>query len=134
MLAANPLLTAMMPEVVQDRPSRLALTDAAADALLVAALDCLAVAAHDLAVRSIPLKGREGRPPVIIHLVPVRGAAHDIFAQAMAILVATPIVPKDVPTADIVQGLFDLTPAEARLAALIAAGHPPRKAALKLGV
>ena len=30
--------------------------------------------------------------------------------------------------------LFDLTPAEARLAAVIAGGHPPRDAALRLGV
>jgi DNA-binding CsgD family transcriptional regulator len=66
--------------------------------------------------------------------VPICGAAHDIFTHAAAILVATPVVPQDVPSADVVQGLFDLTPSEAKLAALIAAGHPPREASLKLGV
>lgn len=133
-LAANGLLADLMPDVVQDRPSRLALADTAADALLRGALDHLASAPNEAAVRSIPIRAAKGRPPIIVHLVPVRGAAHDIFARGAAILVATPVVPKDVPTADVVQGLFDLTPAEAKLAALVAAGHAPREASLKLGV
>jgi DNA-binding CsgD family transcriptional regulator len=66
--------------------------------------------------------------------VPVKGAAHDVFSSATAIVVVTPVVPKQVPTADVVQGLFDLTPAEAKLEALVAAGHPPRDAALRLNV
>lgn len=77
---------------------------------------------------------RENQPPLILHLTPIRGVAHDIFSRAASILVVTPVVVKDVPTADVVQGLFDLTPAEARLAALIAAGHRPREAAAALGV
>lgn len=133
-LAANDLLTGLMPDVVQDRPARLALADTDADRLLRAALDRLAAAPDDIDVRSIPIRARQGRPPIIVHLVPVRGAAHDIFAQAVAVLVATPVVPKEVATADVVQGLFDLTPAEAKLAALVAAGHAPREASLKLGV
>jgi DNA-binding CsgD family transcriptional regulator len=67
-------------------------------------------------------------------LIPIKGAAHDVFASAVAILVATLVVPKDVPTANVVQGLFDLTPAEAKLATLVAAGYPPRDAAARLGV
>ena len=46
----------------------------------------------------------------------------------------TPVVRRDVPTADVIQGLFDLTPAEARLAGTIAAGSRPRDAAVQLGV
>jgi DNA-binding CsgD family transcriptional regulator len=34
----------------------------------------------------------------------------------------------------LVQGLFDLTPAEARIAALIGSGLPPRSAAERLGI
>lgn len=133
-MVTNGLMNELIPQVVQDRPSRLALTEPAADALLSAALDFIVAAPHDVAVRSIPIGAGESHPPIIIHLVPVRGAAHDIFSQATAVLVATPVVCKDVPSAGIVQGLFDLTPAEAKLAALVAAGYPPRKASLKLGV
>lgn len=114
-----------MPAVAIDRPSRLGLADAAADGLLASALQSVGQAAG-AAVRSIPVARREDQPPLILHLTPIRGAAHDIFSRAASILVVTPVVVKEVPSADIVQGLFDLTPAEARLAALIAAGHRPR--------
>lgn len=132
-MAANDLLAGLIPDVVQDRPSRLALSDSKADSLLVAATGELA-SRDDGGVRSIPVAARAERPPIIFHVVPVRGAAHDIFSRAVAILIATLVMPKDVPTADVVQGLFDLTPAEARLAGLIAAGHPPREASQRLGV
>ena len=124
----------MMPDALQDRPSRLALADAAPDGLLREAIGHLDTAPHDVAVRSIPVRAGGGRPPIILHVVPIKGAAHDIFASAIAVLVATPIVPKPVPTDDVVQGLFDLTPSEAKLAALVAAGHAPREAAVRLGV
>jgi len=38
----------------------------------------------------------------------------DIFTQATALLVVTPVDRAAVPTAEVLQGLFDLTPAEAR--------------------
>ncbi|KRE18337.1 LuxR family transcriptional regulator [Bosea sp. Root483D1] len=132
-LALNPRFEAMIPSVAVDRPSRLGLVDAAADGLLAAALQARGQITGGT-VRSIPVARRENQPPLILHLTPIRGAAHDIFSRAASILVVTPVVVKDVPTADVVQGLFDLTPAEARLAALIAAGHRPREAAAALGV
>lgn len=128
-LAANPLLIALMPDVVQDRPSRFALADVGADRLLVEALERLA---HQ-AVRSIPIAARHERPPVIAHLVPIRGAAHDVFASATAIVIVTPVVPRDVPTADVVQGLFDLTPAEARVARAVGAGRTAAEIATIFG-
>lgn len=132
-IAANGSMAKLMPDVVQDRPSRLALADAAADRLLTQAVAVVDCAPHDAAVRSIPIKAQGERPPIIVHLTPIRGAAHDIFSRATAILVATPVVPRDVPTADVIQGLFDLTPSEAKLAALVAARHRPREAAQQLG-
>jgi DNA-binding CsgD family transcriptional regulator len=53
---------------------------------------------------------------MIAHLVPVCGAAHDIFAQGTSLLVLMPVDRGAVPTAEVIQGLFDLTPAEARVA------------------
>ncbi|WP_186416811.1 helix-turn-helix transcriptional regulator [Bosea sp. CS1GBMeth4] len=132
-LALNPRFAALIPAVALDRPSRLGLADPAADGLLAAAVQTVGQAAG-ATVRSIPVARREDLPPLILHLTPIRGAAHDIFSRAASILVVTPVVVKEVPTADIVQGLFDLTPAEARLAALIAAGYRPREAAAALGV
>jgi DNA-binding CsgD family transcriptional regulator len=133
-LSVNALLTGLIPDVFRDRPSRLSIVDQAADGLLETALAITAHDAHDAAVRSIPIPADGYRPPIIVHLTPIRGRARDIFTGAVAILVATPVVTRRVPGAKVIQGLFDLTPAEAKLAALIAAGHPPRDAAALLGI
>lgn len=133
LLSANAGLTALMPHTLSDQPSRLAVVNASADRLLREALG-VAGRAGPVPVRSIPIPAQDERPPVILHLVPVRGAAHDVFARARAVLIATPVVARDVPDAEVVQGLFDLTPAESRLAALIAAGDAPVPAAAKLGI
>ncbi|CAN7560728.1 helix-turn-helix transcriptional regulator [Bosea sp. LjRoot90] len=132
-LAANSLLTRLMPSAIEDLPSRLKLTDAGADALFATALEALGRGGQMAAVRSIPMRARNDLPPIIFHLVPVKGAAHDLFGQATAILIATPLVQAKAPSADLVAGLFDLSPSEARLAALIAGGHAPREAAVMLG-
>lgn len=133
LLSANAGLTALMPHTLSDQPTRLAVVDPAADRLLREALGGPGQAGP-MPVRSIPIPAQGERPPVILHLVPVRGAAHDVFARARAVLIATPVVAREVPSAEVVQGLFDLTPAEARLAALIAAGDAPVPAAAKLGI
>ncbi|CAO4181790.1 helix-turn-helix transcriptional regulator [Methylorubrum aminovorans] len=132
-IGANPSLVAMMPHTLSDQPSRLAVVDPAADRLLREAV-ARSGQTGDMPVRSIPIAASSERPPVILHLVPIRGAAHDVFVRARFVLIATPVVAQDVPSADVVQGLFDLTPAEARLAALIAAGDAPVPAAAKLGI
>ena len=116
MLTANARLEAIMPAVVQDRQMRIVLTDNKADQLLAQALVRLDVPSDPGGVRSFPIPARENRPPFIAHLVPIRRAAHDVFCNASAILVLTPVVPANVPTAEVLQGLFDLTPAEARVA------------------
>ncbi|MEX0406087.1 helix-turn-helix transcriptional regulator [Aquibium sp. LZ166] len=122
-LAANDLLVALMPHVVQDRSARMTLTDPSADALLRTAIEAVGRSSGLYAVRSIPIRATDEHPPVVIHLVPVRGAAHDVFAASSAVLLATPVVPKEVPGANVLQALFDLTPAEAKVAQAIGNGE-----------
>jgi DNA-binding CsgD family transcriptional regulator len=132
-VAANGLMAALTPDVVHDRPSRLALANPTADALLADAVArAEAVAGAD--VGSIPIPARDERPPMIVHVLPICGTAHDVFGSAVAMVVVTPVVPREVPTANVIQGLFDLTPAEARIAAIVAAGSQPREAAESLGI
>ncbi|WP_072392822.1 helix-turn-helix transcriptional regulator [Hyphomicrobium sp. CS1BSMeth3] len=133
-LAANPSLEAMMPGVVQDRSARVALVDHNADALLAEALSRLALSDDLRGVRSIPIPARQEQPPLIVHLVPIRLGANDVFSSASAILVLTPVVPAEVPTADVLQGLFDLTAAEARVARSIAQTQTIESIADNLGV
>jgi len=132
-LAMNNLLGAMTPQVVQDRQDRLQLTNKEADPLLATALESLR-AAQGTSTRSIPIPGREGQSPMVLHLVPVRGQARDIFSDTLALAVITPVTHGGVAQPDVIQGLFDLTPAEARVARSIASGNTPEATALNQGV
>lgn len=57
-----------------------------------------------------------------------------MFSNISAILILTPVVPAAVPTADVLQGLFDLTPAEARVARSVGERHTVETIAASLGV
>ena len=131
---ANALFQDLMPGVFQDRTARLAVAHAPADEMLAAAIAALSRPDHPQPVRSLPIPARRGEAPMVLHLSPVRGRARDVFSFASAIVVATPVTAGAGPAAGLIGGLFDLTPAEARLAAAIAGGHTPREAAQRLGV
>jgi DNA-binding CsgD family transcriptional regulator len=49
-------------------------------------------------------------------------------------MIVTLVVPKDVPAAEVVQGLFDLTPAEARVARQIGRGRTVDEVATASGL
>lgn len=132
--AANPSFERLIPDVAQDRAGRLMLADRAADALLERALARLRLGSVAGDVQSIPLAAQEDRPPMVVHILPVRRAAHDIFFQATGIVVITPVDRASVPTAEVLQGLFDLTPAEARVARGIAEAQSVDALAAALGV
>jgi DNA-binding CsgD family transcriptional regulator len=119
-LAMNPRCERLLNQLIVDG-RRLVLMDPAADRLLARALDELSAEAQT-STRSIPLAARNGQPPTILHLLPIRRAAADLFAAAEAIAVFTPLTAKHVPGLSVLEGLFDLTAAEARVARGIAGG------------
>jgi len=131
---ANSLFQELMPGSFQDRAARLTATHGPADEMLAAALTVLSRPDLPQPVRSLPIPARRGAVPMVLHISPIRGRARDVFSFASAIVVATPVMAGSGPEAGLIAGLFDLTPAEARLAATIAAGHAPREAAVRLGV
>ncbi|MBO1073531.1 helix-turn-helix transcriptional regulator [Roseomonas marmotae] len=132
-LAINSFLAELVPAVLQDRQERLVLSNRIADLSLTAAL--MAMRTGDgSGPRSIPLPATQERPPMVAHLVPVRGAARDVFSQAMALLVLTPVRHGTVVAAEVIQGLFDLTPAEARVAHGIGTGRTAEELARSLGI
>lgn len=133
-LAVNDGLERLMPSLLQDRRERLHLTDSAADALLAEALARRSFAGGPVSVSSIPVAATEEHSPMILHLLPIRGAANDVFSQAASLLVVTPVDRAVVPTAKVLQGLFDLTPAEARVARGISEAQSVEALALSAGV
>lgn len=117
-IASNRSLEDLMPRVVLDRRERVTLADAKADALLRAALH----RQHRGSPLSVPVAAEGEDPALVVHLVPIKGDARDIFVNASFVLAVTPVVPSNVADAEVIQALFDLTPSEARVARGIAEG------------
>jgi DNA-binding CsgD family transcriptional regulator len=66
--------------------------------------------------------------------LPVRGAAQALFVHGSAVVMVTPVDRARVLTAEVLQGLFDLTPAEARVAQGIGQASSVETLAAALGV
>lgn len=126
-MTANALLEEMRTTFIAAAHGRIALAHPAANALFQ---EAIAHNRSDRVVRSIPIPAAEGQQPLVVHLLPLRRAAHDIFAGADMLVTATPVSASAiVPSPSILAGLFDLTPAEARLAAALSQGRPLKDAA-----
>src|SRR5437868_12873593 len=60
-------------------------------------------------VRSFPLRDADNRAVLVVHLIPIRRTAHDIFAGSYALLVVTPVTAPRAPSVELMRSLFDLT-------------------------
>jgi len=118
---ANALFEALAPRVAAGALDHVQLQCRPANEALKQALGA-ASADPAFAGRSIPIPAEEGEPALIAHLLPIRRAAQDIFARAGFLLVLTAVVAPEAPLTEMLHGLFDLTPAEARVARSLAAG------------
>ena len=97
-----------------------------------------AVAAIDSESRpdvwSFPVRDAEAEATMVAHVIPIRLSARDIFVRCFAVLVLTPMTRPQAPSVELVQSLFDLTPAEARVARSLASGRTPKDIAIEGGV
>jgi DNA-binding CsgD family transcriptional regulator len=129
-LAANHLIEALTGFISWRAKDQIALRDARADALL---RDAIATADQDDTpnVRSLPV--RNAGSAMIAHIVPIRGSARDIFSRCAAMLMLTPVTRPEAPSVDLIRSLFDLTPAEARVARGLASGQTVKAMAADSG-
>ncbi len=130
-LIANPLFEQLEPRVVIGAADHVQVAARSANEALMRAL---AAAGASGSARSIPIPAEDGHPALIAHLVPIRRAAHDIFVQAAFLLVLTAVVAPDAPLTEMLHGLFDLTPAEARVARGLAAGLSIEEISLRAAI
>ena len=132
-LAANPLLAALPQIFVPRAHGTLALAPGEADALLQAALRN---GRDDQdAVRSIPIPAGDTHPALVVHAVPLRRAARDIFSGGDVLIAATEMrLRESGPPVELLRGLFDLSPAEARVAAALTRGSTLQEAADQQGI
>jgi DNA-binding CsgD family transcriptional regulator len=129
-LAANPLMEGLSSFILWQAQDRIALTDERADALL---REATATADRDdtPSVRSFPV--RDAASAMIAHVVPIRGSARDVFSRCAAMLMLTPVTRPEAPSVELIRSLFDLTPAEARIARGLAAGQTVKDLAADSG-
>jgi DNA-binding CsgD family transcriptional regulator len=131
--AANRLMERLIPKVVQDRPPRFGLADRRADAMLGQALLQLRTSGE---ARVIPLAAAARQPPSVVHVFPVQDAIQDPAdaEAASCVVVITTVTRPRIASAEVLRDLFDLTPAEARVAHGIAAGKTVHDLANEAGL
>lgn len=131
-LAHNDLLENLREIFLSTAGGGMALADASANALFQQAI---ARNEDNGVVRSIAVAAGEGRPALIVHLLPLRRDAHDIFSGGDILVAATAVSASAlVPSPSILSGLFDLSPAEAKLAAALATGRSLGEVAVESGI
>jgi DNA-binding CsgD family transcriptional regulator len=128
-LATNALLEELSTTFLPSSRGGLAIGDADANRMFQDIL--VASAAHsEPVVRSIPVARRDDREALVIHLLPLRRSAHEIFSGGDLLLVATTArASAHVPSPAILMGLFDLTASEVKLATALASGKSLQDAA-----
>ncbi|WP_421723977.1 helix-turn-helix transcriptional regulator [Bauldia sp.] len=133
-VAGNRLLDAFVPHVIEDRRERVAASRKDVDNALAAAVCDLGAPGYVPPSRSIPMPAEEGRPPMIIHLLPIHGDVLDVFSAVRALLIIVPVIANEPPAVEVIQETFELTPAEARVARRIGSGETIASAARALGI
>jgi DNA-binding CsgD family transcriptional regulator len=121
-LAANHLLEALTDHVRWQAHGRVLLTDPIADALFHQTIKTLDLE-NAVPVRSLVLRDADATATLVAHVIPICRTARDIFVRCAGMLVMTPVAPLQAPPVELVQSLFDLSPAEARVARRLAAGQ-----------
>jgi DNA-binding CsgD family transcriptional regulator len=132
-LAANHLIEALTGHIRWAAQDRLALKDASANKLFRTAIDTLDDETAAPA-RSFAVRGDDAGATMVAHVIPIRGSARDIFVRCTGVLVMTPVTLPQAPPIELVQSLFDLTPAEARVARRLTVGETAEKIAVTSGV
>jgi len=120
-LAANALIEGSNAWIAWLPGDRIGLIDVVANDMFNAALAGLGQPAG-IAVRSVPVKATSSDAAAVVHVIPATGQARDLFGGAFGIVVITAVSTAVSPGATILRALFDLTPAEARIAAALAEG------------
>lgn len=132
-LAANSLIDQHSKLLSWRAFNRLTLIDRKADALLSDALARIRLPDNS-GVRSFPVRIAGSNELLVGHLVPIRFSARDIFAGSAAIFMLMPVSTPTAPPVELIRSLFDLTPAEARVARSLGAGKVVDEIAGESGV
>jgi DNA-binding CsgD family transcriptional regulator len=132
-LVANELVERLNDHVHWRAQDRFSFKDSKADAQLRRAIETLQSDSVE-SNRSFPVRRRDARIAHIAHVVPIRRSARDLFAQSVGVLILMPAKTPQAPSVELVQSMFDLTAAEARVARSLAIGQTVEEIASDKGV
>lgn len=121
LVAANPGFLAQAPVVQVGAQDQVQFGSPIAQAMFVETLG--RNAPMNRSGRSIPVAGSDVSPPFIAHVLPLRLSGLDLFAGAVSIVFLTKLAEQRSPGPELLRALFDLTPAEARIASLLIDGQ-----------
>jgi DNA-binding CsgD family transcriptional regulator len=134
-LDMNAAVGSILDHEINIRNRRLCLYDKQAKALLDAFLDQLRTTPDTSALSVSPIAvRRRAKQPLVIRVLPVDGAARTPFLGARALLLLTDVGRKSRPQSEMLAATFGLSPAETRLAAVIATGLSTEQVAEELGI
>ncbi|MGE5566082.1 MAG: helix-turn-helix transcriptional regulator [Parcubacteria group bacterium] len=131
LLGASDEFQVHLGKLVHDGPVRLRLNDAVADARFAKTIENLDSSA---AGASIALRDEHKIGRAILNLAPAARDALQLFNSVAMFAVISRAQNNLLPDANIISALFDLTPAEARIARAIAEGLTPSEIALRYNV
>jgi DNA-binding CsgD family transcriptional regulator len=115
------------------RGGRLHVQDKSAAAALGALIDQMTLSSGLPRAEAVTIR-RGLKKPIIARIHPIPDAARSPFLGARALLILSSLAPKPPLSKNLLAGIFGLSPAEARLASIIAGGVDLRTAAEELGV
>jgi DNA-binding CsgD family transcriptional regulator len=134
-LGVNQAAETIFDDELRVRDGRLFARDRQARAALAQLVDQMRTTPDTAALPVAPIVvHRETRRPLVIRVLPVDGATRTPFLGARALLALLDLNAERRPDCAVVAQAFGLSPAETRLAALIATGLSPERAAEQLGV
>jgi DNA-binding CsgD family transcriptional regulator len=135
LFAVNEAMEQLMPSTLRETKGRTALANPAADQIFQRALALIGHAGH-AGVQSIPIASSGAGRPMVAHIMPIprSGSSREIFSGALAIVIITRVRVSEVLPSLLLESLFDLTHAEAKVARSIALGLQPQEIASQSGV
>lgn len=129
--AFNARFEARLAVAATDQRDRLRLANRQTDAMFVAAIAGLNEAGGGC---SLVLHSSGEMPPCVLHVLPLRRTARDVFESDGALLLLADGANQLLPNGDVLRLLFDLTPSEAKLARALLEQEDLRIAAATVGM
>jgi len=132
-LAANGLIEVLTDAVRWRAQNRVSLSDPQADRLFRQAIETIEIEGA-ASSRSFAIRAADSSAALVAHVVPLRRTARDLIVRCTGVLVISPVTLPQAPPVELVQSLFDLTAAEARVARSLTAGQTVEEIAAGSGV